>query len=136
MTPRSDYEAFESSSPENRRLLRQEELIIDVAETLWRALEREGTTRAALAGRLDKSPGFVTQILSGDRNLTLRTLADVADALDSTVRIRICPNFERSLGITSLSVVQATARPPQLAFSPEEKRPSAPPVTPGLAMAS
>lgn len=91
MRPFTDYEAFEASSPENRRLLREEELILTVAELFWRELERTGVTRAALAERLDKSPGFVTQILSGDRNLTLRTLADVADALHCNVQVRLCP---------------------------------------------
>ena len=87
MRPRNDYEAFELSSVKNRRLLREEELILEATEVLAEALEREGINRAELAMRLGRSKAFVSQILAGGRNLTLRTLADVADALQCRVRV-------------------------------------------------
>jgi transcriptional regulator with XRE-family HTH domain len=67
-----------------RRLLAQEELILDATETIITLLEERGVSRADLAKRLGKSKGFVSQILSGERNMTLRTLADVGFALDHT----------------------------------------------------
>jgi transcriptional regulator with XRE-family HTH domain len=88
MARRSDYEEFESSSAANRRLLRQEELILEVTEALAEALQREGITRTQLAARLGRSKGFVSQILAGQRNLTLRTIADVADALRCRIKVR------------------------------------------------
>ena len=94
MTQRSDYEKFESSSPDNRRLLREEELIVGVAEAIWREMEKQDVSRAALAKLMDATPGYITQILSGQRNLTLRTLADIADALDSGVRVKLCRNAQ------------------------------------------
>ncbi len=63
------------------RLVRQEELILDVTERLTEALLEQGVTRADLARRLARSPGFVSQVLRGGRNLTLRTVADIAGAL-------------------------------------------------------
>jgi transcriptional regulator with XRE-family HTH domain len=63
------------------RLVRQEELILDVTEALTQALETAGVTRAELARRLGRSPGFVSQVFGGRRNLTLRTIADIASAL-------------------------------------------------------
>jgi transcriptional regulator with XRE-family HTH domain len=42
-----------------------------------------GITRADLAARMGVSPGRVSQILSGGENLTLRTLAALATALDA-----------------------------------------------------
>ena len=86
---RSTYETFESSSVQNRRLLRQEELILKAATALSELLEREGITKVELAKRLGKTKGFVTQILAGDKNLTLRTIADVADALGHSVDVRV-----------------------------------------------
>jgi transcriptional regulator with XRE-family HTH domain len=83
----TDYEAFETSSVSNRRLLRQEELILEVTEALSAALEKEGITKKDLAERLGKTKGFVSQVLAGGRNLTLRTIADVADALECRIRI-------------------------------------------------
>ena len=83
----TDYEVFERSSVEHRRLLREEELILDVTEVLSEMLEKEGVKQTELAERLGKTKGFVSQILAGGRNLTLRTIADVADALGYRVRL-------------------------------------------------
>ena len=63
------------------RLLCQERLILDVTELLAGALEDGGVPRAELARRLGRTPGFVSQLLGGGRNLTLRTIADIAAAL-------------------------------------------------------
>ena len=70
------------------RLLRQERLILDVTELLTEALGNSGVTRAELARRLGRTPGFVSQVLGGGRNLTLRTIADIAEAL------ALRPSFE------------------------------------------
>ena len=48
----------------------------------WHMRER-GLTRADLAARMGVSPGRVSQILGGGENLTLRTLAALATALDA-----------------------------------------------------
>jgi len=72
------------------RLLRQERLILEVTEALAGALDDSGVTRAELARRLGRTPGFVTQVLGGGRNLTLRTIADIAAALS------LQPSFELS----------------------------------------
>ncbi len=85
---RTDVERFEGSSHKRRRLLREEELILDVTELLSSALEEKRMTKSELAEKLGKTKGFVTQVLSGNRNLTLRTIADIADALGFRVRVR------------------------------------------------
>ena len=48
-------------------------------------------TRVDLAGRMGVSPGRVSQILSGGENLTLRTLAGVASALDARFDFELKP---------------------------------------------
>lgn len=63
------------------RLVRQEELILDVTERLTEALRETGVTKTELARRLGRTPGFVSQVFAGGRNLTLRTIADIATAL-------------------------------------------------------
>ena len=63
------------------RLVRQEELILDVTERLTQTLDNAGITKGELAERLGKSPGFVSQAFGGGRNLTLRTVSDIAAAL-------------------------------------------------------
>ena len=73
--------------PEFRRLLAQEELILEVTEVLCGLLEEEKISKKELAHRLGKSKGFVSQLLNGGRNLTLRTLADILHALGYKVAL-------------------------------------------------
>jgi transcriptional regulator with XRE-family HTH domain len=82
----STYEELLAEDPDG---LRQEELILDATEALARALRSSGLTQSELAARLGKTKGFVSQILGGGKNLTLRTLADVAGALGCKVQIQL-----------------------------------------------
>jgi transcriptional regulator with XRE-family HTH domain len=82
----STYEELLAEDPAG---LRQEELILDATEALARAVRSSGLTQSELAARLGKTKGFVSQILGGGKNLTLRTLADVAGALGCKVEIQL-----------------------------------------------
>lgn len=90
MMARSAYEEF-ISDPNRRRLLEQERLILDATEHIYRLLEEQGLTKADLAQKLGKTPSHVTKVLYGDRNMTLRTLADFLFALGYTARITVEP---------------------------------------------
>lgn len=106
MNARSDYETAEARSTKSRRLLRQEELILEVTEALAEALASVGIRKAELASRLGKSKGFVTQILAGGRNLTLRTVADVADALGYQIQVKACRR-NRAMAVPLRSMSEA-----------------------------
>lgn len=69
------------------RLLAQERLILDATEAIVGLLDEGGVTRQELAKRLGKSKSFVSQLLSGERNMTLRTLADLGHALGTTFSV-------------------------------------------------
>jgi len=61
----------------------------DVVWQITRHMAEHGVTRAALAQQMKVTPGRISQILSGDGNLTLKTLAAVTRALDAQAEIRI-----------------------------------------------
>ena len=73
--------------PEFARLMAQGDLIMEVTETLCELLEKEKVSRKELADRLGKSKGFVSQLLNGGRNLTLRTVADILHVLGYRVAL-------------------------------------------------
>ncbi|GGR87328.1 hypothetical protein GCM10010252_27590 [Streptomyces aureoverticillatus] len=50
-------------------------------------LEERAISRTQLADRMGVSPGRVSQILSGDENLTLRSLANIAESLDIGIEV-------------------------------------------------
>jgi transcriptional regulator with XRE-family HTH domain len=85
MTPKahkkSDYE----------RLVAQETLILEATELIVELLERHSISRQDLARKLGKSKGFVTQLLSGERNMTLRTLADLGYVLGQRIELNPHP---------------------------------------------
>jgi transcriptional regulator with XRE-family HTH domain len=65
-------------------------------EITWR-MKQLDVNKAELARRMDVSPGRVSQILSGDENVTLRTLASVCVALDAQMEVKIVGNEGDSL---------------------------------------
>ena len=82
--------------PEFAKLMAQEDLILEVTETLCELLEREKISRKELADRLGKSKGFISQLLNGGRNLTLRTVADILHVLG--YRVALTPHKEGEPG--------------------------------------
>ncbi|HYJ33029.1 MAG TPA: helix-turn-helix transcriptional regulator [Candidatus Binatia bacterium] len=77
----------DSASSDAQRAHRAEELIRQATETIYDAMKKKAVTKAELARRLGRTNAYVSQILSRNRNLTLRTLADVALALEVNPRI-------------------------------------------------
>jgi len=73
--------------PEYRRLYAIEGLIADAAELVARLMEEQGVNKAELARRLGKSRAWVTQLLSGKANMTMRTFAEVVHALGAQVKL-------------------------------------------------
>jgi DNA-binding Xre family transcriptional regulator len=61
-----------------------------VDEVSWYMTEHK-VTRADLAQSMGVSPGRVSQILSGDENLTLRTLSGVLAALGADLEVILHP---------------------------------------------
>lgn len=83
------FSPVEQMSIEERRAYLQEGLILDVTEQVWAALEAKGVSRKELADALHTSRANISQLLSGSRNMTLRTLSDMADALGCSVSVRL-----------------------------------------------
>ena len=70
----------QTASPESRRMYEEERFILWATEAVAEAMANQGLTRAQLAEALGTSRPNVTQLLSGSRNMTLRTLAALAHA--------------------------------------------------------
>ena len=117
---RTDYEALEQRDGDSKRLLRQEELLVDVQEEIpIRVLVDPvaSISKAELAKRLGKSRPFVTQVLNSGRNLTLRTWADIATSLGHRVTARMIkdtPGVERGStadGVGKVEIVGSILTP-------------------------
>ncbi len=72
--------------PIHMRLYQQERAIYEVTELLESLMEEVGVSRSELARRLGKSKGWVTQLLDGEANKTIRTVADAFAVLGREYR--------------------------------------------------
>ncbi|MDE2664307.1 MAG: helix-turn-helix transcriptional regulator [Gemmatimonadota bacterium] len=66
-------------------------MILWATEAIAEAMEMQGRTRAEVAEALGTSRPNVTQILSGSRDMTLRTLAALAQACGMRVDLKLEP---------------------------------------------
>lgn len=91
---------------ENRTDLAGAQLARQATASLAGLLAGLGTSRSDLAKAMGVSPGRVSQIMSGDANLTVRTLAAAAEALGADVEIRFSPRPKTADGSLSTSPVR------------------------------
>jgi transcriptional regulator with XRE-family HTH domain len=114
----SHIEEF-AKDPENYKLLQQESLLLDVAALMHRAMKKRKINRTQLADLLGVTKGRVTQYLGGERNLTLRTLADIFTALGEQLEVSTCripsviasPVTDSTVPIVSLPKISGTEGP-------------------------
>lgn len=83
------------------KLVQQEDFILEVTEALVEALRQSGMNQSDLAKRLGCTRGFVSQLINGGRNLTLRTVADVAHAIGVQPKFSVCPERDQHLIATT-----------------------------------
>lgn len=74
--------------PEFRKLFSVESLVTRASELIATLMVEQGVSKADLARRLNKSRAWVTQLLSGQANMTVRTLAEVVHALGGEVALQ------------------------------------------------
>jgi transcriptional regulator with XRE-family HTH domain len=79
------------ADPDTRRLFEQERLILSATSRIYESMEAAEVSKADLARDLATSRANVTALLSGSRNMTLRTLADLASVLGQRVEISLEP---------------------------------------------
>ena len=100
-----------TSTREGMTLYQQERTILETTVLIRGLLKAEGMTKAELANRLGKSKAYVTQLLNGNANMTLRTISDILLALGKSLHLSAGP----------ISLVPEAAR----VYSPEEQKKSA-----------
>ena len=100
-----------TATPEGRRLFEQERLILDVTEQMCTVLEEEGISRATLAERLGKSKAYVSQLLDGRANMTLRTVADVFHAMGRSLQVSAVAPTPRPAAAPQFEEAKASRSP-------------------------
>jgi transcriptional regulator with XRE-family HTH domain len=81
---------------EARVTYERESLSLQILDSVQAHMQKEDITQQQLAEALDVTEGRVSQILSGEQNLTLKTLASVAAALQAHFDIQLVPTVGAS----------------------------------------
>ena len=68
-----------------------EQKILELTEKIVQRMEELGISRSALADRLNVSKPYITKLLRGDVNFTLKSLAELSQALEADFDIDIFP---------------------------------------------
>ena len=76
---------------------KKEKARIDVTIELQSLMEKNGVTRAGLARKINKSNAYVTQILRGERNFTIDTMVELAEAFESNLSIHFSPKGQNTV---------------------------------------
>jgi len=79
------------SDDEGRKLYFREDLIFEITEEICKVMEEKGISKAELSRLAGVSKSNITQLLSGDQNMRLSTVADLLFALDSKMAVSAVP---------------------------------------------
>lgn len=85
-----------SNDSAGRREVVRAQLRVAVAEALLLRMEALGLGQSSLAKKLGVTRSAVSQALTGSRNMSLNTLADLADALELEARVVLEPRSTAS----------------------------------------
>ena len=81
---------------ENSFWFKLEELLYDLTETIYERMKQKGISQRELAKRLGVSDAYISKILKGNENISLKTLIKLALALGLNVEIKMQPIEQRS----------------------------------------
>lgn len=87
---------FNRSDAEYRRTYAQEAAMVDASELIADALQKSGLTQSDLAKKLQVSKSEITARLAGERNITVRKLADTLHALGQKLVLDTIPEAKAS----------------------------------------
>lgn len=76
--------ALKDAPAESRHFVR-DMAMLTVTAAIIQEMESQGVTRTQLAERVGCTKAFISQVLNGSRNMTLRTIADLAWALGKEI---------------------------------------------------
>jgi transcriptional regulator with XRE-family HTH domain len=65
---------------------------IELTENIVREMEKQGVNRATLADRIGAKAPYITRVLRGDHNFTLRKMVEIARALKCELRLHLQPD--------------------------------------------
>lgn len=89
------FDSMERESKTNKKIFARATLIQNVTEDIMIAMEDLKISKSDLAKKIGKSKSYITQILSGSRNMTLTSLSDLCFELDIIPDVKILEDNQK-----------------------------------------
>lgn len=86
---KSFFDNLINESKANEKLAARRDLQLNLTEDILIQMERRNVTKAELSRRLGKSRSYVSQVLDGDRNMTIGSLSDICYELGIKPKIDV-----------------------------------------------
>ncbi len=83
---------------------RLEKVLFDVAEQMCGLMDNQHVSRADLANRMQVSPAYITKILNGYPNLTIKSLLKLSDALGQDLSVRFGAKVQIAQSVQTISI--------------------------------
>jgi transcriptional regulator with XRE-family HTH domain len=77
--------------------------VLDYTSALWAAMRRDGVSQAELANRIAKKPAYISRVLNGAPNITIRTMVEMALALGMRVQVNLLEKEAAGATYTSIA---------------------------------
>ena len=88
-----------------------EGVLLAATERICELMDKHGISRAELARRLGKSRAYVTRVLNGQPNMTLKTLTQIAVALGEGIDLFIPSSVREDRAQAAHKAVRRAKRP-------------------------
>lgn len=82
---------------------RLEKVLFQVAERVCLLLDEGDIARTDLAKKMGVTPAYITKLLNGNPNLTIKSLLKLADAFEHELFIDFVPKAEASISMTTFA---------------------------------
>ena len=111
------------SDKEGRKLYFREDLIFEITEAICRVMADKQVTKAELSRLAGVSKSNITQLLSGDHNMRLTTVADLLYTLGSRLRVSPIPIDIDSIASVTTSLAEDQWVPADNLVAAQPQRP-------------
>jgi transcriptional regulator with XRE-family HTH domain len=101
MEPKDRFKRLEEQFKNDPEYI-AERLILDLTEQIAKRLQEGSLTRSELAKRLKVSNAYITKLMRGEQNLTIRTIVQIANALGCTLDLSIIPQEPGVIGAITI----------------------------------
>ena len=88
-----------------------ERVVLDFTIALTSAMRRKNVSGKELAAKIDVSPAYISKVLNGTPNLTVKSMVQLAHALDLRVALRVedAATFDLGIGRAESCTFDATS---------------------------